>query len=166
MAVPFPTDEDERERVLADLLLGEDDRHWHIADKGAAFWAVRQIAKARAAMAENQRVREAEVARIDRWLDRENEPLRRTIAFFEAHLEAYHRQVLEQDPKVKTIRTPYGSLQLRAQQPEMVYEDESLLAWLKANRPERSAPVRSQTRLISRKWSPFSGRRPALCGWC
>lgn len=134
--LPFPVADEQREQVLEGLLRGDDDRPWQIGDKGAAFWAVRKIATARAAMAENQRIRDAEVARIDRWLEQENEPLRRTIAFFEAHLEAYHRQLLAQDPKAKTVRTPYGSLQLRSQQPEMIYDEERLLGWLKANRPD------------------------------
>lgn len=135
---PFPAADDERERLVADVLMG-DDRHegrWHIIDQAGAWWALRQVARARAAMVENGRTRAAEVDRIDRWLQRENEGWQRTAAFFEAHLAMWHQQRLDEDPKAKTIRTPYGSLHYRAQPPELVYDEDALLDWLAVNRTD------------------------------
>lgn len=152
--LPFPSDETERESLIERLVeQGEDDgRPWCIADKGAASWAVRKVAEARAAQAENRRIHEAERARIDRWLERENERLERGILFFQLHLERWHREQLERDPKAKTIRFPHGESHLRAQQPEMVYEETQLLGWLKEHQPDlvrvKEEPNRAELRKV------------------
>jgi hypothetical protein len=57
-------------------------------------------------------------------------------AWYRSSLEVWARQQNEADPKLKTINLPYGSLKVRAQQPEWTYDDAALLAYLQANRPE------------------------------
>jgi hypothetical protein len=112
------------------------DGRWRITDRASAFWAMRQLAKARARIDENKQLAADEMKRIDRWLYEENKPWARTAEFFERHLEAYHRQLLAEDPKAKTVKTPFGTFALRAQAPEWRYNEAGLLAWLKTNRPD------------------------------
>lgn len=144
-ALPTPDGTEETEAVLERIVVdlseqGEHDGHaWYIADKGTAAWAVRRIAKIRAEMKENERICKAEVApleaeigRLQGWLSRENGTLERVATFFAAHLERFMRTLHQNDPKApKTIKLPHGSIALRAQQPEVEYDDEAVLAWAK-----------------------------------
>jgi hypothetical protein len=141
--VPFPTDEVERDQLIEVLIeQGEEPKQpWAITDKEAATWAVRQIAQARAGMAENQRIAQAEVSavqqRMEIWLSKENLKHQRTEGFFTVHLERWHRGLFsaateKEKAKLKTIKTPWGDLQLRAQQPEVEYDEPKLLDWVKS----------------------------------
>lgn len=40
------------------------------------------------------------------------------------------------DPKLKTVKLPHGSLKMRKQQPEFQYDETQLLPWAKENLPE------------------------------
>lgn len=147
--LPEPTgaeaSEETLERIMADMQIYGDHegKAWYIASKGAAAWAVGKVAKLRSDQAENERIAVArglplkrQIEEIQAWLANENGSLGYEIAFFEAHLERYHRTLFEaasekERAKLKTIKLPEGALQLRAQQPEVEYDDAQLIEWAK-----------------------------------
>jgi phage host-nuclease inhibitor protein Gam len=79
-----------------------------------AEWAMRKVRQKRRAAAEVSAAASAERARIDAWERAEIERLTADESFFLSHLERFHRDRLEEDPKAKTIKLPSGELKLRA----------------------------------------------------
>lgn len=113
----------------------ETPSSWAIRDRNTAFWAMRKMATLTRQLQMLQQERDAEVQRVERWLEREAKPIRQRMGFLQHHLEMYHRQVLAEDPKQKTMRTPWGALQLRQSPPEWQYQDEVLVGWLQEHAP-------------------------------
>ena len=74
--------------------------------------------------------------RIRVWQEQASKGLERQAEFFTGLLEEYHRYRLREDPRAKTITTPYGEMHLRKQQPQWEYHEEQLMTYLKANRPD------------------------------
>jgi phage host-nuclease inhibitor protein Gam len=107
-----------------------------IQTKEQASWVLRKLAKIRKEMAENQAVAEAEIKRTKKPLEEVNGSLEKEAEYFANLLQVYHRTVLEENPKAKTIKLPFGTLKARQQQPEYVRDEEKLLAWTKQNRPD------------------------------
>lgn len=58
------------------------------------------------------------------------------VTYLTAQLEAHLLNKRAADDSVKSIRTPWGSVESREQQPEYVKDDPALLAWLQANHTE------------------------------
>jgi phage host-nuclease inhibitor protein Gam len=119
----IPEDQEQRER-------------FRIEDKSQAAWALRKMSKIKAEMDENIMTAQAEIERIVGWRDGENEKLQRSVAFFESLLHEYFMQLREDDPKLKTMKLPHGSLKMRAQQPDFIYNEDELLEWAKVFMPE------------------------------
>jgi phage host-nuclease inhibitor protein Gam len=107
-----------------------------VNDKSQAEWCLRQVARIKKQQAEVESIAQAEIEKISAWRDREASSLGGTASFFESLLIDFHCRTLEADGKAKTIRLPSGSLQARAQQPEFIRNEETLLPWVKQNRPE------------------------------
>lgn len=102
-----------------------------------ADWAVRKIARERRRLAEERDLASCERARIDEWEAEQIE--RRTTAtqYLEELLARYHRSVLDDDPKAKTIRLPSGELVSRKQPDSIVCDGgEDTIEWAEANAPE------------------------------
>lgn len=106
-----------------------------IDDDSKADWALRKIAQARRKLAQAQQLAEMEISRIQEWLRGQTEDANRTIGHFEALLYEYMQRVRAEDPKARSRKLPHGRLQLRSSV-KWTYDDEALLAWLQANRPE------------------------------
>lgn len=104
---------------------------FRIQNAQQAVWALRKIAKIRQLKAEAQALAEAEIAKIQQWLEQELARLDKEERWFTSLLHVYHLDVLDKDPNCKTIRLPGGVLSLRAQQPEFIRNNNVLLAWLK-----------------------------------
>ena len=114
----------------------EQRERFRIEDKSQAAWALRKMSKIKAEMDENIMTAQAEMERIVGWRDGENEKLQRSVAFFESLLHEYFMQLREDDPKLKTMKLPHGSLKMRAQQPQFEYDEAELLPWVKENLPD------------------------------
>ncbi len=114
---------------------------FRINDLDQAGWAVRKYARIEDKRSELRNLAAVEIARIQAWLEREEEKLDRDASFFLNLLADYHRRILEADPKAKTIRLPHGTLQMRAQQPEFRRDDAKLLQFLESS-PSGQAYIR------------------------
>lgn len=96
---------------------------WQVTDAGAADWAVRRIAAARAKAAGAKALHAQQKEQLDRWLKSVTDSAERTEIFFTAKLEDWHRPSGEKSQKL-----PHGSIGLRKQQPEYVKDETRLLA--------------------------------------
>ena len=111
----------------------EERERFRLTDENMANWALRKVAKARAEYEEAAKVAEAEVRRIDDWLNSRKRDLERTEEFFGGLLTGYYLPQHMENPRQKTFKLPAGQVQIRAQQPDYVRDEARLIAWLKGN---------------------------------
>lgn len=130
-AESFMYQEIDEEATEAGLL---PDR-FRITNLEQANWALRKIAAFKAKAREINSLAEAEIERIKSWQDGELKKIESSIKFFEMLLEEYHRSRIVQNPKEKTITTPYGKMQIKKVPPKWNYDENKLLEWLKKNKP-------------------------------
>lgn len=112
-----------------------ENPQFRIDNKEMAIWALRKLANIERNRNEARAAAQAEIERIQTWLADEEKKADQERGFFEFHLEHYHRRVLAENPKTKTIKLPHGELQLRTQQPDYEKNDNVLLFWALKNLP-------------------------------
>lgn len=91
----------------------EERESFSIRDEGAANWALRKLARIRAEQEKNADLARLEIERVNAWLDEVNLQLGARAEFFEGHLIDYHRGLLAEDEKRKTVKLPAGTLSAR-----------------------------------------------------
>lgn len=132
---------------IADLGAPEgSSEQFQITDLGGASWAMRKLAAIRRRQDEVRRVADSEVTRIQDWAATQVRSLDQDGAYFESLLTDYHRRLVAEDPKAKTISLPHGALKCRAQQPEYIRDEDELLAWAEAADPEALVEVKKSPR--------------------
>jgi phage host-nuclease inhibitor protein Gam len=109
----------------------DEKERFRVTGKDSANWCLRKIRALKAEIKDNARIAQEEVERIQKWLKNVNEPLENSISYFEGLLETYHREIYVEDPKLKTIKLPHGTLKLRAQQPEFKLDEQVFLEYLR-----------------------------------
>ncbi len=120
-----PTPSDEQIEALGisdfpgDVAGSQAAQGWRVEDQGAADWALRRIAEAEAKQNAAMALAQQQIAQVNAWLEKELAKSQRTVDYFTGRLTDYHRQVLEQDPKAKTVALPHGKLTAR-QSPDRV----------------------------------------------
>ena len=140
-----------------------------VHDAASADWALRKLAKVRArqdevrALAERQRaVVMAAVARhlrpIDDWEADQAERLGHDGAYFEGLLTEWHRKVLAEGPRQKTVRLPHGELVARKAPDRFEVDDEAFVAWAKQAAPALVRVKEEPDRQALRGY--FSGAEP------
>lgn len=112
-----------------------NDQRFRIETKDQVIWAMRRIAGIEKDRQDAREVAQREINRIKAWLEQEEKRADTARRRLDALLEDYHRRVLAENPKAKTIHLPHGTLKLRSQQPEWKWDDEQLLPWLQQNLP-------------------------------
>ena|GEM_PF-665919 len=125
--------EDDLQRVSTEE---ETGRAFRIRSLEQADWAVRKIARLEARRQECRDLVETESAKLAAWLKKQEEEADRERSFFDSLLRDYLEEQRQQDPRLKTIKLPHGKVGLRKQQPEYIRDNDQLLTWLRANRPE------------------------------
>lgn len=130
---------------------------FEVTDKDSASWVLRKIAKIEAAKTENRHLAAqqieplmTEVQQIQDWTCTENNKLDKQIEFLKSLLYPYHKKVLADDPKAKTIKLPHGELKMRSQQPEFVRDDDRLVSFLVENGLSQYVKVKT-----SPNWADF-----------
>lgn len=88
-------------------------RGFTVEDIASAEWALRKLCRARDRHAENARYVDAELDRLRAWLAQSQAELDDAEGFFGGRLEAWHRQLLEDDGRRKTVVLPSGALKAR-----------------------------------------------------
>jgi hypothetical protein len=127
----------------------EDREHYKIGGKAEADWALRKLARAKAAVAENDALYQLELDRLTEWQGAANRPHELDIEYFEAILRNWHQEQLDADPKAKTIKLPAGTLSARQNPTSITITDpEAFIAWAKANQPgwvrTKAEPAKSE----------------------
>ncbi|WP_339195191.1 host-nuclease inhibitor Gam family protein [Aeribacillus sp. FSL W8-0870] len=90
-------------------------------------WAFRKLAAFKAKAAEVEQLAQAERERIDRWEEEQKKSIQQNIEFFEQLIHEYHAKVLQDDPKTKTLSTPYGKSKARKSKAQPEKANENLL---------------------------------------
>ena len=114
----------------------ETGKPFAIESQEQAAWAIRKIKLIEKRRAEAIATAEAEANKIKSWAKAQEEKADRERSYFDHLLREYMDRLREEDPKLKTLSLPGGKLQVRKQQPEYTYNDETLLPWAKKNLPD------------------------------
>lgn len=108
-----------------------------VDDQDKANWALRKLAKIRAAQAEAENQARVERERIDTWLATQTGRFEQQSWFFESLLEQFHRNQLTADPSKKTIKLPAGTLRARKRPANVSIDDpDAFITWAQEHRPE------------------------------
>ncbi|MCM3567881.1 host-nuclease inhibitor Gam family protein [Neobacillus mesonae] len=86
---------------------------FEIMDINGLNWAFRKLSALKSKEKEIKQLADIERDRIARWEQEELNPIVNSISFFESHIQLFHSQQLAEDPKAKTISTPYGKSKSR-----------------------------------------------------
>ncbi|NPC94813.1 hypothetical protein HOO54_22215 [Bacillus sp. WMMC1349] len=106
----------------------QDHPQFEIMDMNSLNWAFRKIAALKTQEKEIKALAATERQRIEEWESSELKPIKDNLSFFEGLVSAYHIKQLEQDPKTKTLSTPYGKSKSRAtkEQPKQADKEKLL----------------------------------------
>jgi hypothetical protein len=116
--------------TLAEYLTPEEIEResFAITDTSKAMWAMRKIAQARAQIASNHQIAQAEIDKILTWNKKASEKEERTVEFMEAHIMAYYNRMREKDPDYK-LDLPTGKVRRRKLPQSYEVDDAGLIAW-------------------------------------
>jgi len=113
----------------------EEKERFEITDLGSLNWVFREVLiPLKAEVEANNAFAKTELARVNDWLKDKNKASLEKIEYFEHLVQNYHHQLLLNDPKAKTLSTPYGKSKSRASKaaPEQADKD-ALLVHLLSN---------------------------------
>lgn len=113
----------------------EENKRFEVADLDSANWALRKISELKQEIDEKQELAEKELHRIQSWLDKETDPLCKSIEYFEFLLHQYYVEEKRKNPKFK-ISTPYGKVSSRKRQPKFDFDEEKTLEYFRQEKPE------------------------------
>ena len=112
----------------------EQKEAFHIKDLEGLTWAFKKLTAINKEMKEINQVAEAERFKIDSWENKKLQPLKQSIEYFEYKIKEYHEKELMNDPKKKSISTPYGKVKSVTTKAQPVIKDESqLIEFIKVN---------------------------------
>ncbi|MRX70876.1 hypothetical protein GJU40_01675 [Bacillus lacus] len=108
--------------------LSQEERKFEITDLDSLNWVFRKVSALHAKQKEIKQLADVERERIADWERGELSTITNSLSFFENMVKVYHMQKLAEDPKAKTISTPYGKSKTRksAATPEKQDEEKIL----------------------------------------
>ena len=113
----------------------ETKERFKIKNLNSANWAFRKLKAIDEREKEIEQLAENEIERINNWKIEELKSTEGSKNFFEALLMEYYVEEKKLDGKFK-VKTPYGQITSRKQQPKWIYDDKAILEWLKENNKE------------------------------
>lgn len=124
----------EIQEIEVDVTVESEHEGFQINDLSTLGWAFKKIREYQIKQREIEAYAQTEIDRITEWRDKEAGKIGDSLDFFQSHVERYHFRKLMEDPKAKTLSTPYGKSKsrTRARSPHPV-DDNTLLAHIKAN---------------------------------
>ena len=100
-------------------------------------WAFKKLASITSELEDKANVAKYEKDQIDNWLKKVSEPLEHSKNFFEAKIKEYHQQVLLENPKQKSISTPFGKIKsIRSAAQPAQQDKEELMMYVGLNDPD------------------------------
>lgn len=124
--------EHELEEIDSMEFTEEAKERFKIEDLDQLNWVFRKLRALNAEEKEVKDLAEAERFRIDEWEKSKLTPIQQSKEFFISLIHEYHAEQLKENPKAKTLSTPYGKSKSRTtkEQPDKLDEDK-LLAHVK-----------------------------------
>nr|WP_259549220.1 host-nuclease inhibitor Gam family protein [Heyndrickxia oleronia] len=118
----------QNELLEIDEIESQEQTQFEITDLDSLNWAFRKLSALKSKEKEIKQLANVERDRIAQWEQSELSTIENSTSFFEGLIQQYHSQKLAEDPKVKTISTPYGKSKTRKSKeaPEKANEDELL----------------------------------------
>lgn len=92
-----------------------------------------RIGRLRAQLAEDEALYRSERERLDDWIGDARRRVGGQIEFLEGLAEVYHRRLLGEDRRRKTVKLPAGELQARKARDHWEINDAELIAWAEAH---------------------------------
>ena len=107
---------------------------FEINDIDSLNWAFRKLSALNSKEKETKQLADKERIRITSWEQSELSAVRSSIEFFETMAAQYHMKQLAEDPKAKTISTPYGKVKSTTSKAQPDKEDiDKLLTFVEEN---------------------------------
>ncbi|MFP7483356.1 host-nuclease inhibitor Gam family protein [Priestia filamentosa] len=91
---------------------------FQITDMNSLNWVFRKLAALSAKEKDVKQLADTERERINDWENRELISICSDKNYFESLVSAYHAKQLEENPKAKTLSTPFGKSKSRASKPQ------------------------------------------------
>lgn len=113
----------------------ESNGRFIITNTGQADWALRKITQRDRRVADVTALAAREIERIRTWAEAEVRSANDDRAYFAGLLEEWHRTLLAEDPKAKTVKLPHGTLSARQSPATWTFDDEPFIAWAQSNAP-------------------------------
>jgi phage host-nuclease inhibitor protein Gam len=110
---------------------GVKSERFTVTNEQEANWVLRKIKSLEAKKADNIALAEAEIAKIDAWLEQVNGEIDRSLEYFKGLLTAYAVEQRAKDPKFKSLKLPNGKIGFRKQQPKWNYDNDKVIKALK-----------------------------------
>ncbi|MCH7321752.1 host-nuclease inhibitor Gam family protein [Solibacillus sp. MA9] len=113
---------------------GEESRVYVITDLNGLNWAFRKMSAIHAKVNDVKALAQAERERIDKYELSELAKYENDLAYFTQKITEYHATVLADDPKAKSIKTPYGVAKSTSSKaaPEKA-DEQALIQYAKSN---------------------------------
>lgn len=105
----------------------EERQHFEITNMESLTWAFRKLAAYKAKENEIVKIAQQERQRIDDWEAEQKKSIRGDMEFFEGLIQRYHAKQLAENPKAKTLSTPFGKSKSRTSKPAPEKQDENQL---------------------------------------
>jgi sulfur carrier protein ThiS len=101
------------------------ETNFEITDINSLNWAFRKLTALKSKEKEIKQLANVERDRIAEWEKGELSSVTNSVSFFESLITLYHAKQLAEDPKAKTISTPYGKSKTRKSKetPDKANED-------------------------------------------
>lgn len=90
-------------------------------------WTFRKISALQARIKEIEDVAKLEVERVEKWRKSQTEALESDVNFFSEQVKIYHANELANDPKRKSIKTPFGTAKSTTRKASLEAVDKSVL---------------------------------------
>lgn len=118
----------QNELLEIDEIESQEQTQFEITDLDSLNWAFRKLSALKSKEKEIKQLANVERDRIAQWEKSELSTIENSTSFFESLIQQYHAKQLAEDPKAKTISTPYGKSKTRKSKeaPEKANEDELL----------------------------------------
>lgn len=108
----------------------ESRQRFQVVDMASLSWVLRKMRAIEAKRSEINGVIDAEIERLKDFRNRELEDLQNSEDFFHVLIGEFAIRQRDEDPSFKSMKTPYGSIGFRKQQPKWHYEDEIVVSFL------------------------------------
>jgi hypothetical protein len=113
-------------------------QRFQITDLDSLNWTFRKLSALKEKEKEIKTLAEKEKMRIEHWERQELSSVTSSMDFFHSLIAEYHAAVLTEDPKKKTLSTPYGKAKAKSnkEQPESVDKELILNHVIESNMDE------------------------------